>query len=66
MLEKEQQSKFKQSRNAEIDNIDESASMKTKDIVISIQEKIDYTQYPFKVKIILSKTKLGIFGIFLT
>lgn len=36
MLEKEQQSKFKQSRNAEIDNIDESASMKTKDIVISI------------------------------
>lgn len=38
MLEKEQQSQSKE-RNAEIDDIDERASMKTKDIFILIQEE---------------------------
>lgn len=35
--------------------------MKTKDKIILMQEKIEYTQHPSKVKIILSKINLGIF-----
>lgn len=32
-----------------------------KDKIIVIPKKVDYTQHPFKVKIILSKIKLGVF-----